>query len=275
MKKSVFLSVFMLAMLMMVQPSWAQEPTDSTQTEAAADSAAPEKKEKVEKKAEAPVKDKKAEAKEPTMHQVIKERFVEGGVEFMSIILLCLILGLAIAIERIISLNLSTVNTKKLLNEVENSLNNGGIDAARDTVAKKRGPVAGIMAQGLLRADKGVEAVEKSIVSYGSVEMGKLEKGMSWISLFIALAPMFGFMGTVIGMISAFSSIAASDDISIGEIAGGIQQALLTTVAGLIVAAILQMFYNYCVSKIDSLVNQMEESSNVFVDIMVKYEEKK
>jgi biopolymer transport protein ExbB len=208
---------------------------------------------------------------EVSFHQSIKEKFIEGGWEFMSVILLCLILGLAISIERIITLNLSTTNTKKLLGKVEESLSTGGIDAAKDICKNTRGPVASIFAQGLMRISEGIEMVEKSIIAYGSVEMGRLEKGLVWISLFIALAPMLGFMGTVIGMIDAFDAIEAAGDISPSLVAGGIKVALLTTVGGLIVGVILQLFYNYLISKIDSLVNQMEDASISFVDILVKY----
>ena len=208
---------------------------------------------------------------EATFHQAIKEKFIEGGWGFMSVILLCLILGLAIAIERIITLNLSTSNTKKLLGKVEEALNSGGVDAAKDVCKNTRGPVASIFTQGLMRTSEGIEMVEKSIIAYGSVEMGRLERGLVWISLFIALAPMLGFMGTVIGMIDAFDAIEAAGDISPSLVAGGIKVALLTTVGGLIVGVILQLFYNYLISKIDSLVNQMEDASISFVDILVKF----
>lgn len=204
-------------------------------------------------------------------HQVIKERFIEGNPAFMSPVLICLILGLAISLERIITLNLSTTNTKKLLARVEDALDQGGIEAAKDVTKSTKGPVASIFTQGLMRYSEGIDMVEKSIISYGSVEMGRLEKGLVWISLFISLAPMLGFMGTVIGMISAFDAIAAAGDISPSLVAGGIKIALLTTVAGLIVAIILQLFYNYCVAKIDSLVNDMEDASISLVDILVRH----
>lgn len=209
-----------------------------------------------------------------SFHQVLKEKFIEGSPGFMGIVLLCLILGLALSIERIIYLNLSTTNTQKLLNKVETSLENGGIDAAKEVCKNTRGPVAGIFLQGLDRVNEGLDIVEKSIVSYGGVLMGRLEKGLSWIALFIALAPMLGFMGTVIGMIMAFDMIAVVGDISPAIVAVGIKVALLTTVFGLIVAIILQVFYNYLVSKIDSLVNDMEDSSITFVDILAKYAHK-
>ncbi|MBU2913876.1 MULTISPECIES: MotA/TolQ/ExbB proton channel family protein [Reichenbachiella] len=207
----------------------------------------------------------------PGFHQIVKEQFIAGGWEFMGIVLLCLILGLAVAIERIITLNLATTNTKKLLSQVEDALAAGGVEAAKDVCRNTQGPVASIFVQGLMRMSEGIEMVEKSIIAYGSVEMGKLEKGMTWISLFISLAPMLGFMGTVIGMIGAFDAIAEAGDVSPALVAGGIKVALLTTVGGLIVAVILQLFYNYLVSKIDSLVNSMEDASISLIDILVKH----
>ena len=209
-----------------------------------------------------------------SFHQVLKEKFIEGGPEFMGIVLLTLIFGLAIAIERIIYLTLATVNTKKLLNQIDEALKSGGIEAAKDVVRNTRGPVASIFSEGLNRFDNGMDDVEKSILAYGSVVTGKLESGVSWISLFIALAPMLGFMGTVIGMIQAFDDIAAAGDISPTVVASGIKVALLTTVFGLIVAIILQIFYNFIISKIDGLVNDMEDSSISFIDMLAKYAKK-
>ena len=207
-----------------------------------------------------------------SFHQVLKEKFIEGGPEFMGIVLLCLILGLAIVIERIIYLNMATTNSSKLLANVEDALNSGGVDAAKEVCRNTSGPVASIFYQGLDRSHEGVEMVEKSVVSYGSVQMGQLEKGISWISLFIALAPMLGFMGTVIGMIGAFDAIEAAGDISPSLVAGGIKIALLTTVFGLIVAIILQIFYNYIVAKVDSIVNDMENASINLIDLLVAHE---
>jgi biopolymer transport protein ExbB len=208
--------------------------------------------------------------KSASFHQVIKQKFIEGGPGFMGIVLLCLILGLALAIERIIYLNMATTDTDKLLNDVESALNNGGVDAAKEVCRNTKGPVASIFYQGLERSNEGIEMVEKSIISYGSVQMGLLEKGLSWISLFIALAPMLGFMGTVIGMIGAFDAIEAAGDISPSLVAGGIKVALLTTVFGLIVAMILQIFYNYLIAKVDSIVNSMEDASISLIDLLVK-----
>jgi len=203
-------------------------------------------------------------------HQVIKEKFIEGGPGFMGIVLFCLIVGLALCIERIIYLNMATTNTKKLLEEMETALNSGGVDAAKEVCRNTKGPVASIFYQGLDRAHEGIDIVEKSVMAYGGVQMGLLEKGLSWISLFIALAPMLGFMGTVIGMIEAFDTIQEANNIEPALVAGGIKIALLTTVFGLIVAIILQVFYNYIVAKVDSIVNQMEDASISLIDILVK-----
>ena len=201
-------------------------------------------------------------------HQELKKRFIEGGAGFMGIVLLCLILGLAIAIERIIFLNLSSTNSKKLTQDVEDALQSGGLEAAKEVCRNTKGPVASIFYQGLDRADDSLESAEKAVVAYGGVQMGQLEKNVSWISLFIALAPMLGFMGTVIGMIDAFDKIEAAGDMNPSLVAGGIKIALLTTVFGLIVAIILQVFYNYIIAKIDSIVNDMEDSSITLMDML-------
>lgn len=203
--------------------------------------------------------------------QMIKKYFIDGG-NFMFPVLISLILGLAIAIEKIITLNLKSVNSRKLLNKIEGKLKNNDVDGAQEICRNTKGSVASIFYQAFLRKGEGVNGVEKAIVSYGSVQMGLLEKGLIWISLFIALAPMLGFMGTVIGMIQAFDDIAKQNNISPTIVAGGIKVALLTTVAGLIVAVILQLFYNYLVSKVDSIVNDMEDSSITLVDMMVEYD---
>jgi biopolymer transport protein ExbB len=206
-----------------------------------------------------------------TLTTELKKRFIEGGPFFMGIVLLCLILGLAMIIERIVYLNLASTNTKKLVQEVENALASGGVEAAKEVCRNTRGPVASIFYQGLDRSEEGLDHVEKAVVSYGGVQMGLMEKGMSWIGLFIALAPMLGFMGTVIGMIQAFDDIAKAGTISATVVAGGIKVALLTTVFGLVVAIILQVFYNYLLAKIDSVVNDMEDASISLIDVLIKH----
>ncbi|MCD6565555.1 MAG: MotA/TolQ/ExbB proton channel family protein [Bacteroidales bacterium] len=250
------------------------EPIDTTAVEQVADSAATDTVAAVEE--EGVTVGDEAELEEGgELHKKIKAKFIEGGASFMGALLLTLIFGLALAIERIIYLNLATTNTKKLLDNVETALESGGVDAAKEICRDTRGPVASIFYQGLDRADEGVEAAEKSLVAYGSVQMGLLEKNLSWISLFIAIAPMLGFMGTVIGMIAAFDQIRMAGNVSAQLVAGGIQIALITTVTGLIIAVILQIFYNYILSKIDSLVNSMEDSSITLIDLLIKHNLKK
>lgn len=207
---------------------------------------------------------------EPSMFQVLKEKFIEGDWKFMSIVLVSLILGLAFSIERIITLSLASVNTDTLIKRIDEKLAEGDIEGAKDVCKATPGPAASVLYEGLRNHAGGPDAVEKAIVNYGSVQMGLLEKGLVWISLFIALAPMLGFLGTVIGMIQAFDKIAAAGDISPTIVASGIKVALLTTVFGLVVAMILQVFYNYIVSKIDSIINRMEDASIGLVDVMVK-----
>lgn len=238
----------------------AQDSTTSEQVDMAADQ---------EEEAAAAAEEGKS------LHSQLKQKFIEGGPMFMTFVLITLILGLAFAIERVLYLNLATSNTKKLLAKVEEALDNGGVEAAKDVCRNTRGPVASIFYQGLDRADHGIDVVEKSIISYGGVQAGLLEKGLSWIALFIALAPMLGFMGTVIGMIGAFDAIEVAGDISPTLVAGGIKVALITTVTGLIVAMILQVFYNYCLAKIDSIINNMEDASISLLDLLVKHNMKK
>jgi biopolymer transport protein ExbB len=246
----------------------AQEmPVDSAATDAAAQSeAASETETPAEEAASTDQPQKEVLGK----MQTVKRYFIEGDPLFMAFVLICLILGLALAIERILYLNMSTTNTAKLLDRVGEALNNGGVEAAKDVCRNTRGPVAAIFYQGLERADEDITLVEKSIEQYGSIQMSLLERGLSWISLFIALAPMLGFLGTVYGMIIAFDKIAGANTINAAIVASGIKVALLTTIAGLIVAIILQIFYNYILAKIDSIVIEMEESSMQLVDALYK-----
>ena len=258
--RKLFFALSFFGMLMTQSLSYANTTlTLPTQETEVADETASE---------EAPMMEEAA-APEVSFTQELKKRFIEGGPGFMGIVLICLILGLAIAIERIIYLNLATTNTQKLTAGVEEALASGGVDAAKELCRNTKGPVASIFYQGLDRVDEGVESAEKAVVAYGGVQMGQLEKNVSWISLFIALAPMLGFMGTVIGMIQAFDKIEAAGDMQPSLVAGGIKVALLTTVFGLIVAIILQVFYNYIIAKIDSIVNDMEDASINLIDILV------
>ena len=211
------------------------------------------------------------------MHQALKTKFIEGGAGFMALVIACLILGLALCIERILYLSLSKTNTKNLLKDIEAALQNGGIEAAKELCANRRGPIASIFAQAFIRLADGqsLEEVEKSVVSYGGVEASKMEQNLSWISLFIAIAPSLGFLGTVIGMIQAFDAIMVAGDMSPAVVAGGMKVALITTVGGLIVAVILQIFYNYILSQVESLSIEMEDASISLMDILVKYQENK
>jgi biopolymer transport protein ExbB len=263
MKKLLTIIAFLSVIAFGANKAYAQ---DADTTQASTEQVAPAQETVVE---EAPAEE--AAAEDQSFHQAIKEKFIEGGVSFMWPILICLILGLAVSIERIITLNLATTNTDKLLNKIEDALAKGGIEAAKEVTKNTKGPVASIFTQGLMRSSEGIDMVEKSIVSYGGVEMARLERGLIWISLFISLGPMLGFFGTVIGMVQAFDAIEAAGDISPQVVAGGMKVALITTVGGLIVGMILQVFYNYLVSKIDSLVNSMEDASITLVDILVKH----
>ena len=215
-----------------------------------------------------------AATEEQSMYQVLKIKFIEGGAGFMSLVVFCLIFGLALSIERIIYLNLANVNTNKLLKRIDEAWAKGGVEAALEICRNTRGPIASIFYQGLSRYDEGVEVVEKSVASYGSVQLGLLERNLSWISLFIGLSSMLGFLGTIVGMIQAFDKIQQVGDMSASVVAGGIKVALLTTLLGLVVAMILQVFYNYLLARIDSIVTDMEDSSISLLDIVVKYSKK-
>ena len=199
-----------------------------------------------------------------SLHYVLMQKFLEGGWGWMLPILIILVLGLAIAIERILFLGLSTINTKKFIAQVEKALNEGGIEAAKAVCRDTKGPIASIYWQGL-------DAVEKAVVSYGSVQTGQLESGLGWLSLFIALSPSLGFMGTVVGLVQSFDAIQAAGDISPALVAGGMKVALLTTLLGLIAAMVLQVFYNYVIVKIDGMVNEMEDASITLMDILTVY----
>lgn len=264
--KKLFAFIAVLGMLYIgasnnaVAQDQAQQPTTNTAAKPAADQ---------EETAAATAEEGQS------VHSMIKMYFIQGGPAFMSSVLICLILGLAFALERVIYLNLSTSNNKKLLLNVEEALNNGGIEAAKEVCRNTRGPVASIFYQGLDRSHEGLDVVEKTVVSYGGVQASLLEKGLSWIGLFISLAPMLGFLGTVVGLIVAFDAIEVAGDISPALVANGMKIALITTVGGLIVAIILQIFYNYCLSKIDSIVNSMEDASISLIDILVKHNLKK
>ncbi len=204
------------------------------------------------------------------MHQLLKDMFVEGSVGFMSLVAIALVLGLAFCIERIIYLSLSEINAKKLLEDIEKKVEEGDVEGAKTLCRNTRGPVASICYQGLLRINENMDDIERSIMSYGSVQLAKLEKGCSWITLFIAIAPSLGFLGTVIGMVMAFDQIEEAGDISPTIVAAGMKVALITTIFGIVVALVLQLFYNFILSKIEHLTSQMEESAISLMDIILK-----
>jgi biopolymer transport protein ExbB len=210
-----------------------------------------------------------------SVHQAVKTKFIEGSAFFMSFIALALIIGLAFCLERIIYLNLAQINTKKLLSEIEKQLDKKDLEGAKNKARDTRGPVASICYQALLRIDESIEVIEKSIISYGSVQAGLLEKNLSWITLFIAVSPSLGFLGTVLGMIESFDKIQAYGDINPTIVASGMKFALITTVGGLIVALILQFFYNYILTKIEGIIGQMEDDSICILDIIIKYKRMK
>ena len=209
------------------------------------------------------------------VHKGLKTKFIEGGPEFMALVSIALVIGLAFCIERIIYLSLAKVNAKKLMGAIADALSKGDVEAAKAICSNTAGPVASICYQGLLRIDEGLDTVERSVVSYGSLQSSMLEKGCSWITLFIAMAPSLGFLGTVIGMVMAFDTIQREGDISPTIVAGGMKVALITTIYGIIVALVLQVFYNFILTKIESIVADMEDSSITLLDLLTKYNLKK
>ena len=212
-----------------------------------------------------------AVVEEGGIHKELKTKYIEGGADFMSLPAIALVLGLAFCIERIVYLSLAEVNAKKLMGKIEGALEKGDVEGAKEIARNTRGPVASICYQGLMRIDEVLDVVERSVVSYGGVQAGYLEKGCSWITLFIAMAPSLGFIGTVVGMVMAFDDIQQAGDISPTVVAGGMKVALITTIFGLIVALVLQVFYNYILAKIEEITSQMEDSSITLLDIILKY----
>ena len=204
-------------------------------------------------------------------HKALKIKFIEGGAFFMSLVAIPLILGLAFCLERIIYLSLADAQVEKMLTEIGQALDRGDVEGAKTLARDTRGPIASIVYQGLLRIDQGAEVVERSVVSYGGVQAGMLERNLSWITLFIAMAPSLGFLGTVIGMVQAFDDIQRAGDISPTIVAGGMKVALITTIGGLIVALILQLFYNYILNKVETILNKMEDASITFLDHVIRY----
>ncbi len=293
--KKVFAIIALMGVftLGMTQSAYAQDEAAPAAEEVTAndDQAAPEAAEEVAEEADSAAVDSLAEdslaeeeeaaVEEPQVvedgfFKAMKRKFIEGDAFWMSLPALALIFGLAFCIERIVYLTLADVNTKKMKEDVEDALvNKGDVEAAKDIVRDTRGPIASLYYQGLMRADEGVESIDKAVVAYGAVQSSNLEKGCSWITLFIAMAPSLGFLGTVIGMVQAFDDIQAAGDISPTVVAGGMKVALLTTILGIVVALILQLLYNYILSKIESITADMENASIDLLDTTYKYQAKK
>ena len=244
----------------------------STQLAQAQDAPAAEQTEQAVQAAPAEEAAPAVEAVEGGIHKELKTKFIEGTASFMSLVAIALVIGLAFCIERIIYLSLAEINTKKFVAGIEAALEKGDVEGAKDLARNTRGPIASIYYQGLMRIDQGIDVVERSVVSYGGVQAGYLEKGCSWITLFIAMSPSLGFMGTVIGMVQAFDKIQQVGDISPTVVAGGMKVALITTIFGLIAALVLQVFYNYILSKIEALTSEMEDSSISLLDMVIKYD---
>lgn len=210
-----------------------------------------------------------------SFHQVLKTKFIEGSAGFMSLVALALVLGLAFCVERIIFLTLSEIDAKRMMADIDGALSNGDLQAAQKMCEQERGPVASICRKALARITEPIDNIERGISSYGSVEAANMEKGCSWIKLFIAIAPSLGFLGTVIGMVMAFEQIQDAGDISPTIVASGMKVALITTIFGIIAALVLQVFYNYIVSKIDHITADMEESAIKLLDSIGKYKNQK
>ena len=279
--KKLFAIVAVLGLLGTAQVAAQTEEVNNVQQTEAVDSAAvtsdsvvAEEPAVEEPVAEAPVQVAEEEGL-AGVHKTIKTKFIEGGAEFMALVAIAMVIGLAFCIERIIYLSMANVNTKKLMAKIADALANNNVEAAKDVCRNTAGPVAAICYQGLLRIDEGLETVERSVVSYGSLQSSMLEKNCSWITLFIAMAPSLGFLGTVIGMVMSFDEIQQKGDISPTIVAGGMKVALITTIYGILVALILQVFYNFILTKIEALVSDMEDCSITLLDLLTKFNLKK
>ena len=281
--KKLFAIVAVLGLLGTAQVAAQTEDVNNVQqteaVEAASDSAAVEAPVVEEPVAEEPAEAAPVEVVEEEgiagVHKTLKTKFIEGGAEFMALVAIAMVIGLAFCVERIIYLSMAQVNTKKLMAGIADALSKNDVEAAKNICRNTAGPVAAICYQGLLRIDEGLETVERSVVSYGSLQSSMLEKNCSWITLFIAMAPSLGFLGTVIGMVMSFDEIQQKGDISPTIVAGGMKVALITTIYGILVALILQVFYNFILTKIESLVSDMEDCSITLLDLLTKFNLKK
>lgn len=271
--KKFFASIACVALLSagFATTALAQDAAAPADTVATVDSVAPEQVAPAVEEATAPADQAVAE-ENVSFHQNLKTKFIEGGADFMALVVITLVLGLAFCLERIIYLNLSDVNPTSMLKQIESALAKDDVEGAKNIARNTRGPIASIAYQALLRVDNGIDVVEKSVISYGGVQGGLLEKNLSWITLFIAMAPSLGFLGTVVGMVLAFDTIEKVGDISPTVVAGGMKVALITTIGGLVVALILQVFYNYILSLVEGLINRMEDASITILDLIVERE---
>ena len=281
--KKLFAIVAVLGLLGTAQVAAQTEDVNNVQqteaVEAASDSAAVEapavEEPAVEEPAEAAPVQVVEEEGIAGVHKTLKVKFIEGDASFMSLVAVAMVIGLAFCIERIIYLSMAQVNTKKLMAGIADALSKNDVEAAKNICRNTAGPVAAICYQGLLRVDEGIETVERSVVSYGSLQSSMLEKNCSWITLFIAMAPSLGFLGTVIGMVMSFDEIQQKGDISPTIVAGGMKVALITTIYGIVVALVLQVFYNFILTKIEALVADMEDCSITLLDLLTKFNLKK
>ena len=284
--KKLFAIVAVLGLFCTTQvAAQTEEVNNVQQTEAVADSAAVvNDTTEVAQPVEAAAETTEAQAETPQVvedggiagvHKMLKVKFIEGDASFMALVAIAMVIGLAFCVERIIYLSMAQVNTKKLMAKIAEALSKNDVEAAKDVCRNTAGPVAAICYQGLLRIDEGLETVERSVVSYGSLQSSMLEKNCSWITLFIAMAPSLGFLGTVIGMVMSFDEIQQKGDISPTIVAGGMKVALITTIYGIIVALVLQVFYNFILTKIEGLVAEMEDCSITLLDLLTKFNLKK
>ena len=279
-RSAIILSIILTSCLVSVAPVYAQDKPVAQQQSAPSDTSQSVADTAMAATDAAAISDATADTDdiEPTestgLHKVLKTKFIEGDASFMSLVALALVIGLAFCIERIIYLSLSEIDTDKFLAQLTAKIYSGDIEGAKSLCRDTRGPVASICYQGLLRSDESMENIERSVASYGSVQASHLEKGCSWITLFIAMAPSLGFLGTVIGMVMAFEQIQSVGDINPTIVAAGMKVALITTIFGIIVALILQLFYNYILTRIDRLTAQMEESAITLLDSLLKLKNK-
>ena len=265
-------SLILLFSMSFMASAYAQNAgnTPATTADSVADTAADTTASALDDSAIASAADDIAATEAPGFHKTLKTKFIEGDASFMSLVAIALIIGLAFCIERIIYLTLSEIDTDKFMAQLDSYIAQGNIEEAKNLCRDTRGPIASICYQGLVRADQPIEDIERSVASYGTVQAANLEKGCSWITLFIAMAPSLGFLGTVIGMVMAFEQIQTVGDINPTIVAAGMKVALITTIFGIIVALVLQLFYNYILSKIDRLTIQMEECAITLLDSLVK-----